>query len=96
MISLNFLPNAGRRWGVRCPLSVKGQGLRRDCQGEGDPQSGQGGLEVWVMVFLGASPLLCQLRPCTLSPHSQSKELWVLCETTQEGLKKRGRLGEMR
>lgn len=48
--------------GVGLPLFVKGHELRCGPQGAGDPQMVEGGLEMWDMVFLGASPLLCQTK----------------------------------
>ena len=63
---------------VRPPLLLKGQGLRCGPQGLEIPKLVEGGLEVWVMVFLGASPPLCQPRPCAQSPRPQPKELRVL------------------
>lgn len=84
MTSLHFylIPEGG--------LGVGDQGLRCGPQGARDPQNGQGGLEVWVMVFLGVSPLLCQPRPCALSPNPQPKELWVPYETPQGSAAEKG------
>lgn len=87
-ISLHFLPNAGMRWGVRCPLSVKGQGLRRRLQERS--QSGRGGLrKCGLWVFLGASPSLPAEALYSISPFP-IQELGVLWNRIRKELKEKG------
>lgn len=71
--------------GVRLPVFVKGHELRCGPQGASDPQRVEGGLEMWDMVFLGASPFSANQGP-VLSLPVPKLELWELCEIPNKGV----------